>query len=290
MLKNMTVIALTVVAGCHGSSLTPGEFSRGKIKTADGVSITYDVRGEGSVALVFVHGWACDRSFWRGQADVFAGAYRVVTLDLPGHGTSGTDRKVWTVAGLGEDVARVVKRLGLKRVVLVGHSMGGPVALAAAERLRGRMLGVVCADAMHNADFKWPPGVAERWLSGFESDFDGAIENMVRAMFPEGADDSLVQWVIDRGRATDREAAIALMRDFTNLDYPKLLSDAGVPIRAINVAPGSKGGIPTKIEVNRKYADFAAVLMEDVGHYLMLERPAEFNSHLQTVLVELTGN
>ncbi len=288
MLRNVTAIALTVVAGCHGSSLKQGQFWRGEIQAGDGVSIAYDVRGEGSVALVFVHGWACDRSFWRGQADAFADTYRVVTLDLPGHGASGNERSEWSIAGLGEDVARVVKRLGLKRVVLVGHSLGGPVALAAAERLRGRVLGVVCADALHNAEFKWPPGVAERWLSGFESDFDSAIDNMVRAMFREGADDSLIQWVIDRGRATDHEAAIALMRDFPKLDYPKMLSSAGVPIRAINVAPGSKGGIPTKIEVNRKYADFDAVLMEGVGHYLMLERPAEFNSHLQTVLVELT--
>lgn len=288
MLRNMTAIALTVVAGCHSSSLKQGQFWRGEIQAGDGVSIAYDVRGEGSVALVFVHGWTCDRGFWRGQADVFADAYRVVTLDLPGHGASGNERSEWSIAGLGEDVARVVKRLGLKRVVLVGHSLGGPVTLVAAERLRGRVLGVVCADAVHNAEFKWPPGVAERWLSGFESDFDSAIDNMVRTMFPEGADDSLIQWVIDRGRATDHEAAIALMRDFPKLDYPKMLSAAGVPIRAINVAPGPKGGIPTKTEVNRKYADFDAVLMEGVGHYLMLERPAEFNSHLQTVLVELT--
>ena len=277
------------MAGCHGSALKLGEFSHGEIKTRDGVPIAYDVRGEGSVTLVFIHGWACDRSFWRGQADAFAGSYRVVTLDLPGHGASGNERDEWTIVRLGEDVARVVKRLGLRRVVLVGHSMGGSVALVAADRLRGRVLGVVSADALHNADFKFPPGVAQRWLAGFEKDFDSAIDSMVRAMFPEGSDESLIQWVIDRGRKADRKAAIALMGAYTKMDSPKMLAAAGVPVRAINVAPSDKGGIPTKIEVNRKYADFDVVLMEDVGHYLMLAEPAAFNSHLQTVLIELTG-
>jgi pimeloyl-ACP methyl ester carboxylesterase len=108
----------------------------------DGVRIVYDDRGQGATALVFVHCWSCDRTFWREQADVFSDGYRVVTLDLAGHGESGKNRKTWTVAGLGGDVRAVVEKLGLKRVILVGHSMGGPVSLDAARQLRGRVVGV----------------------------------------------------------------------------------------------------------------------------------------------------
>ena len=63
------------------------------IAAADGVSLVYDVRGTGDTALVFVHCWACERSFWRGQVDHFADRFRVVAIDLPGHGASGTERE-----------------------------------------------------------------------------------------------------------------------------------------------------------------------------------------------------
>ena len=120
--------------------------------------ITYDVRGTGDTALVFVHCWSCDRTFWKYQLAAFADDYRVAAIDLPGHGESGADRDEWTIAGLGDDVARVVEQLGLRRVILVGHSMGGPVSLEAARRLPGRVLGVIAVDTLHNAEFKYPRG------------------------------------------------------------------------------------------------------------------------------------
>src|SRR4051794_6360867 len=103
------------------------------VKAADGLSIACDVRGKGDTALVFLHGWGGDREYWKNQADAFAEDYTVVTVDQAGHGKSGKDRKAWTVDALAGDVEAVVKDLGLKRVILVGHSMGGPVSLLAAK-------------------------------------------------------------------------------------------------------------------------------------------------------------
>src|SRR5262249_17784841 len=83
------------------------------------LNIVYEVRGKGDTALVFLHGWCSDRASWKHQVDAFAGDYRVVAIDLGGHGESGKDRKQWSVTGLAGDVEAVVKELGLKRVVLV---------------------------------------------------------------------------------------------------------------------------------------------------------------------------
>src|SRR5437660_7618817 len=107
--------------------------TRKTVRAADGLNIVCEIRGKAEPALVFLHGWCGDREYWKNQADVFAADYQVVTLDLPGHGESGKARETWTVNALGQDVESVVKALGLKRVILVGHSMGGPIALAAAK-------------------------------------------------------------------------------------------------------------------------------------------------------------
>src|ERR1700730_19336872 len=95
----------------------------------DGVPIHYDVNGTGSPALVFVHGWVCDRHYWDGQAAPFAPRHTIVRLDLAGHGASGRNRVRWTVPAFGQDVAAVIKNLGLKKVVLNGPSMAGGAAV-----------------------------------------------------------------------------------------------------------------------------------------------------------------
>ncbi|HSL83506.1 MAG TPA: alpha/beta fold hydrolase, partial [Thermoanaerobaculia bacterium] len=116
------------------------------VEAADGVPIVYEVSGPAEAAgpaLVFVHCWACDRTYWREQVDVFAADHRVVTLDLAGHGESGAGREAWTVTGLAGDVRAVVEALAreerLERVILIGHSMGGPVSLEAARLMPERV-------------------------------------------------------------------------------------------------------------------------------------------------------
>ena len=120
---------LAVLTGCERPSDDITTVTTGTARAPDGVEISYDIRGKGDIALVFVHGWACDRSFWREQLDTFAGDYRVVSVDLAGHGQSKADRTTWSVASLGGDVQAVVEKLNLNKVILIGHSLGGPVCL-----------------------------------------------------------------------------------------------------------------------------------------------------------------
>jgi len=77
----------------------------------------HEVRGEGEPALVFIHGWCCDRTYWEAQLPYFAQKYKVVTIDLAGHGESGLDRKAWTMKAFGEDVAAVVEKLGFYKTI-----------------------------------------------------------------------------------------------------------------------------------------------------------------------------
>ncbi len=112
--------------------------SQKTFRADDGLEIVGEDRGQGDMALVFLHGWCGDREYWKNQVGVFAADYRVVAIDQAGHSESGKGRKAWTGDSLAGDVEAVVKALGLKRVILVGHSMAGWVALLAAKRMRGR--------------------------------------------------------------------------------------------------------------------------------------------------------
>jgi pimeloyl-ACP methyl ester carboxylesterase len=256
------------------------------VRADDGLEIVCEVRGQGDTALVFLHGWCGDREYWKNQADAFAADYRIVTLDQAGHGESGKDRKEWTAASLAADVEAVVKALGLKRVILVGHSMGGPVSLMAAKRMPGTIVAVIGADTLQNAEFEFPEDVRKQFMEAFEKDFKGTMRAGLNGMLNEKSDAELKKWILTRAEAQDQKMATGLMRDMSGLDQKKLLKEAKVPVRCINSAGGYMFFTPTAVDINKKYADYNAVTIADVGHYPMLEKPAEFNQKLKDVLKE----
>jgi pimeloyl-ACP methyl ester carboxylesterase len=261
--------------------------ARGVVAAPDGVEIVYEARGEGETTVVLVHCWACDRSFWREQIAPLAETRTVVALDLPGHGESGADREHWSVAGLAADLGSVLATLDLERVVLVGHSMGGPVALIAAAASPRRVIGVVLVDTIHDADLDWTREDADPVIAAFREDFEGANRQFVPLLFPEGADPELVAWVPARANAADRAAMVGLMEDFPNVVQAEILAAAGVPVRAVNAAALGTMIPATAVDTNRVYADYDAAILEGVGHYLMLEKPAEFSALLAAAIEEI---
>ena len=261
----------------------------GTALAADGVEIAYDVRGSGDTTLLFVHCWSCDRSYWREQLDAFSEDYRVVSLDLAGHGASGTDREEWTVAGYAGDVLAVVEDLGLERVILIGHSMGGSVSVEAARLMPERTIGVACVDTLYNAEAEFEPTFAEELATRLEGDFVGVRSELLGQMFLPESDGEVQAWVARKGESAYAPAAIALMRDFATFDLAAAMAEVEVPIRCVN-ANALPPLIPeTAVEINRKYADFDADIMDGVGHFLLLEQPEEFNALLRGAIAEIEG-
>ncbi len=95
----------------------------------DGIALGYEEAGQGFPPLVFVHGLACHRGFWAEQVEHFARDHRVLAVNLRGHGDSDAPEQRYTMQLLADDVAWMCSQLGVKRPVVIGHSLGGLVAL-----------------------------------------------------------------------------------------------------------------------------------------------------------------
>lgn len=93
----------------------------------DDMKVHYTTRGEGNTAVVFVHGWNCDATFWKGQVDALNGEIRVLAIDLPGHGESDKPPIPYTMDLHARAVAAVLRDAQVKSAILVGHSNGTPV-------------------------------------------------------------------------------------------------------------------------------------------------------------------
>ena len=256
----------------------------GVVAAADGVPIHYSVQGKGEPTLVFIHCGGCDRHVWDNQVSVFAKNQRVVTIDLPGHGESGQGRKNWSVESFADDVNTVLTELKLKRVILVGSSMGGPIVLEATRRMPERVVAIVPVDTLHNVEYKLPQEQLDAVFKQLRADYKGAMAGFLNQMLFSPSTPAAVKTRIT-SEVTSRppELAIAILEGILAYDSVPALKEVKVPIHAINADMN-----PTNLEINRKYApQFEVVIIKGSGHYPMLEDPTQFNELLTDYLQQL---
>jgi len=254
------------------------------VNASDGVPIHYSVQGKGDPALVFIHCWACNRHFWDNQVAEFSKTYRVVTIDLPGHGESGQGRKNYSVESYGDDVKTVVTKLNLKRVVLVGSSMGGPIALEATRRMPDRVVAIVPVDTLQNVEQKVPQEQLDAVFQQMQADFKAATTSLLNQFFFSPTTPAAVkERIINETIAQKPEVVLPILRAVFSYDAAPGLREVKVPIRAINA-----DRVPTDVTANRKYApQFDVVIIKGTGHYPMLEDPERFNQMLAEILRNL---
>lgn len=257
------------------------------VNSKDGTLISYEVHGSGEPTLVFVHGWSCDRRYWRAQVPNFSKNHRVVTIDLAGHGHSGLQRESYSMAAFGEDVRAVIEEVGSDDVVLIGHSMGGSVVAQAAGLMPDRVRGLIGVDTFHNVDREVTQEEADAWLAPLKEEFRVGANEFVASMFVPETDQGLRDWVMADMSAAPPGVAISAMEqmldDARTGEARVAFDDLDLPIVAINADLW-----PTDVEANRKHMpSFEAVIMEGADHFLHMARPEAFNSRLAEVIARL---
>lgn len=278
----LILVALTATA-----AVASAEGDLHKARSADGTEIAYQVWGEGEPALIFIHGWSCDRSYWRKQIPPFAARHRVVTIDLAGHGDSGSDRQDYTMAAFGEDVAAVIQAADIQNAILIGHSMGGPVAVEGALLVPGRVLGIIGVDNFQTFSQEIPQAQFEAFITAVEQNFTPVVDGWVRSMFPADADSVLRAEIAADMAAGDPRVGASAMRN--TLPW---MGGGGVPRLQqlqVNLITISSDIHETNVEANREIVPgFTLILMEGVGHFPMLEATERFNESLAEAVELLT--
>jgi pimeloyl-ACP methyl ester carboxylesterase len=245
--------ALSGASQAEGEEKMPAAIERKTCQAPDGVRIVYSAAGAGDPALVFVHGGLAngfgqalledavfihgglaDRTFWDAQLKAFADHHRVLALDLAGHGESGTSRKKWGIPEFGADVRAVIDAEKVKRAIIFGNSLGGPVAIEAALLLPGRALGVVGVDTFQDLRYTISEDEAKQRAALFRRDFSRGVREMVNALFHPDADAALVADAERRMLRSSPEAAYAMFLSLAGYDTGAPARRLTVPLRAIN--------------------------------------------------------
>ena len=277
--------AMLNVAGCkdRGEPPDPASQKKPEVRSSDGVPISYDVAGSGAPALVFVHGWCCDKTYWRRQIPHFSKRHKVVAIDLGGHGDSGLARADWTIEAFGRDLAAVVEALDLRPVILVGHGMGGPVNLAAARLMPTGVIALIGVNTYNDIDAEYNEFDTEGFAKALKSDFTAVAASSVGGMFVASSDPDIVGRVTADISSARPDVGAGAMRAFMSFDRIKALKGLDIPIRCIN-----SDHRPTDVPAGQKHAaSFELKIMKGRGHFPMLEAPEEFNKLLTETIEEL---
>jgi pyruvate dehydrogenase E2 component (dihydrolipoamide acetyltransferase) len=261
-------------------------------ETADigGRRISYVGTGQDGDVVLLVHGYGGDRNSWLFLQQPLAARHRVYALDLPGHGTSAKDVGDGSVATLAGAVLGVLDAIGAARAHLVGHSLGGAAAVAAAARDRGRIASLTLIA---------PAGFGREINADYLRDFAGAqtrreLKPVVGQLFADEGlvTRQLVEDLLAYKRLDGVEAALHTLAD-TLLDGDTQRIDSAAALAAIGgtvpvtVVWGSADRIIPAVQAG-SVPGAVSHLLEGAGHMAHMERPAQVQAAVEETIARAT--
>ena len=248
----------------------------------DNAVISYGISGSGDTTLLFVHGSYIDQTYWDEQTKYFAPKFKVVTLDLPGHGSSGRDRTDWSTRDFAEDIITLIKELALENVVLIGHSWGADVNLVAATKYPQSIIGFIAVDYYKNAATAMLP---QQEIDGIKhnlaEDFVATNENYAKmALLTPQTPAAIVNRVVKDFRNAyepmGRQVTPELFEMYKT--QQDLLPKLKLKLYLVNV-----DYIPTNEEPLKQYCTngYEVLHLNGTCHFPMLETPGELNTKLE---------
>jgi pimeloyl-ACP methyl ester carboxylesterase len=243
----------------------------------DGARVHYENYGGGATAVVFVHGWACDCSFWHSQVSEFAKKWRVIVLDLPGHGKSDHPRLTYTPTYLARGIDAVLTHAGVMRVFIVAHSVGVLVARHYVDAHPENVAALVNVDSRslfygEPDDAGQPERLARsRAIQGPEAAV--VWRQRIERFFTSQTPDAVRKEVHEKMPHTDAFVAASALANL-NQTKPWSQNPTFVPTLAIYADQ-----VPANNETRLRQAfpNLQYEFWPKAGHFIMLEQPESFN-------------
>lgn len=241
-----------------------------------------DDGGTGGIPVVFIHSAAGSTTHWEGQLVHLRRTRRAVALDIRGHGRSEAPRDgSYAVAAMGADVVAAADALGLERFILVGHSQGGAVAIAAAAQAPGRVAGLVLLDPATDGRLM-PREHAAGLLAALRSP---AYAQMTEGYWMEqlsGARPEVAGKLLADLRATPSATVIGGLEALLSFDPMTPLQAFAFPclsvITPLNDRPDALHRLLPGLPMER---------VDGTGHWLQLDAPERVNAILDRFLARI---
>jgi 3-oxoadipate enol-lactonase len=261
-----------------------------KIKLQTGISTFVREQGDPSgLPVVFIHGFPFSHEMWKGQLEALPRAVRAIAYDVRGHGQTDVGDGQYTIELFVDDLIALLDHLNIQQAVLCGLSMGGYVALRAAERNPDRVRGLVLADTRSEADGNEAKVKRTGTLKGVKADGVATIAgNFVKAVFAAETFQSnpqavelIKQLIIANSPIGICGTAIALA---ARTDTTATLSSIGVPTLILVGEQDALTPPAASQAMHEKIAGSNLVILKHAAHMSNVENRVEFNANLTKFL------
>lgn len=235
----------------------------------------YEVKGEGH-PVVLLHGYLENLKMWNSISDELSKFYKIISIDLPGHGKSKVYEKIHTMEFMAEKVAEVFEELHIAQSVLVGHSMGGYVTLAFAELFPERMKGLILLNSTTLPDSEEKKTQRLKAVETAQRNFDALVKMSIPTLFAENNRESLkeeMEFAKELARETSIEgttAALLGMRE--RPDRTQILEKSACPV-GILIGKYDQAINPEELKKIIPQKSDIIVRELDVAHMAHLEAP-----------------
>jgi len=248
--------------------MTTVKFKRKEIHFSD--------QGKGDV-IVLLHGFTEDLRIWKHFALKLSNKYRVICIDLPGHGQSECLAPTHTMDLMAEAVSAVIKDLKVTKCLLIGHSMGGYVALAFAEKFPRKLKGFGLFHSHCFADSPEDKHNRLRTIEVVKSDRFGFLSMFIPGLFPEDVRNKFsneIEFLQSCAAEIPKEGIIAALKGMrVRKDRQGLLRSTKLPVLFILGLKDSKAPVSRLWEMISLPAVSETLILRDCGHMGYIEAP-----------------
>lgn len=255
-----------------------------EVQLSNGIKIAYVEEGTGE-SLVLIHGFCGSASYWHKLVPLLSKTHRVIAIDLRGHGNSSAPDEPYSMESFADDLALFVDELGLAKIHLFGHSLGGYVTLAFANQYADKLASF---GLIHSTPYPDDDAAKANRDKGADNIRQNGMEPFIKALVPKlfapSHIDTMreeVQLAKEIGFATvGAIQTLIAMRD--RVDRNHVLQETTLPV--LLVAGSEDQIIPAEKTFTVDKNNVEQVLLPDAGHMGMVEAPEKMAEAFKSFL------